>query len=115
MLYFTATLFKLPLPLSMLAAQVVHTTGVNWQGVLVTASAVTVMVGIIGAVLTRVFSRSVGAQIDKAIDTKVSPKLDSLTHSVSDLDRRTTRLEGIDEGRRQAVAAAGVTTHTAAD
>lgn len=101
--------------LSTVITQPVHTTGVNIQGVLVTASAVTIMVGAIGAVLTRMFSRSVGTQIDNAIDTKVTPKLDALTHSVSDLDRRTTRLEGIDEGRRQAVAAAGVTTHTAAD
>jgi hypothetical protein len=38
--------------------------------------------------------------------------LQSIGHQVSDLDRRTSQLEGVEEGKRQAIAAAGVTTTT---
>jgi hypothetical protein len=88
----------------------VHTTGINWSAVITISASVTLMVSVVGAVLVRIFNRSVGDQIDRALDSKVTPRLDAFGHALSDLDRRTSRLEGIEEGKRQAIAAAGVTT-----
>lgn len=89
---------------------VVRTTGINWSAVITISGSVTLMVSIVGAVLVKIFTRSVGDQIDKALDSKVMPRLDGFGHQLSDLDRRTSRLEGVEEGKKQAIAAAGVTT-----
>lgn len=89
---------------------VVHTTGINWSAVITISGSVTLMVSVVGAVLVRIFTRSVGDQIDNALDAKVTPRLDAFGHQLSDLDRRTSRLEGVEEGKKQAIAAAGVTT-----
>lgn len=94
-------------------AQVVHTTGINWDGWLANAVYITALIGGVGGLLIRQVNKSVGSQVSAVIDAKVTPKLDRISSQLSEHDRRISHLEGIAEGERRAVAAAGVTVNGA--
>lgn len=88
----------------------VHTTGVNWDGVLANVASITVILGAFGALLLRAFKKSIKDEIASVIEAKVSPVLNSIQARLDNHDTRLARIEGIEEGKRQAIAAAGVST-----
>jgi hypothetical protein len=88
----------------------VHTTGVNWDGVLANVASITVVLSVFGAVIVKLMRNSIKDQITAVVRDEVTPKLDRLSDSISGHDTRIARLEGMEEGKRQAIAAAGVTT-----
>jgi uncharacterized membrane-anchored protein YhcB (DUF1043 family) len=89
---------------------VVHTTGVNWDGVLANVASITVILGVFGALVVRSIKRSIKDEVTSVIANEVSPKLDSINSQIQKHDTRIARLEGMEEGRKQAVAQAGVST-----
>ena len=90
-------------------AETVHTTGVNWDGVLANVASITIIMGAFGALLLRAFRRSIKDEITDVIEREVMPKLDEITIQLRVHDTRIARLEGVEEGKRYAVDAAGVT------
>lgn len=89
---------------------VVHTTGVNWDGVLANVASITVILGAFGALLLRAFKKSIKDEIASVIHSEVTPILTSIQARLDDHDTRLARIEGIEEGKKQAIAAAGVST-----
>lgn len=94
----------------MIFAQVVHTTGVNLEGVLANVSSITVVLGVLGAFIIRSIKRSIKDEVGDVIAKQVTPVLNEIKDEIRVHDTRIARLEGVEDGRRQAVAAAGVTT-----
>lgn len=92
------------------AATVVHTTGINWDGVLANVASITVILAAFGAIIVRSIKRSISDTVNDAITKKVTPALDAIGVTLQTHDTRIARLEGVEEGKRQAIAAAGVTT-----
>jgi hypothetical protein len=90
-------------------ANTVHTTGVNIDGVLANVASITVIMGAFGALLLRQFKRSIQDTVTDIISSKVTPSLEEIKSELKRHDTRIARLEGIEEGKRQAVAQAGVT------
>lgn len=90
--------------------EVVHTTGVNWQSIAVNASIIIGGVAIVGRVIVTSVRRSVGDQVADVIASQVTPRLDFIGETLTDHAKRIARLEGVEEGKKQAIAAAGVTT-----
>lgn len=85
----------------------VHTTGVNLEGVFATAASVTLMLGAIITALTWALKNANSAQIRQVIKEEVLPQfailrreLDEVRVSVTGLDTRVARLEGVEAGRR---------------
>lgn len=93
------------------AAQVVHTTGVNIDGVLANVASITIIMGAFGALLLRQFKRSIRDTVSDVIATEVTPALTRIQARLDLHDTRIAHLEGVEEGKRQAVAAAGVSTN----
>lgn len=91
-------------------AIVVHTTGINWQGVLANVSSITVILGVFSAVIARSVKRAIKDEIHAVIATDVTPALSEINETIRKHDTRIARLEGMEEGKRQAIAQAGVTT-----
>jgi hypothetical protein len=89
---------------------VVHTTGLNWDAVLANAASIIVILGAFGAIMVRVIKHSIKDQIEEVIKTDVTPLLTVMEHELRVHDTRIARLEGVEEGKRQAIAAAGVTS-----
>lgn len=94
----------------MLFAAAVHTTGINWDGVLANVASITVVLGVAATAIIRNIRRSIKDQIESVVDKKVTPVLEHIEGTLSRHDTRITRLEGIEEGRRSAIAQAGVTS-----
>ena len=94
----------------MLGQVVVHTTGVNWDGVLANVASITIILAAFGAFIVRSIRRSIKDEVTGVIRDEVTPKLDTINLQLQRHDTRIAHLEGVEEGRRQAVAAAGVTT-----
>lgn len=90
----------------------VHTTGVNIDGVLANVASITIIMGAFGALLLRSFKRSIRDTVTDVIDSEVKPVLDQIQTSLRDHDTRIARMEGIEEGKRQAVAQAGLSSNT---
>lgn len=97
----------------MILAVTVHTTGVNIDGVLANVASITVIMGAFGALLLRSFKRSIKDTVTSVIDAEVKPVLDQIQDMLRDHDTRIARIEGIEEGKKYAVAAAAVTTNKA--
>ena len=89
---------------------VVHTTGVNWDGVLANVAAISVILATTGVMVVRSLRRSIRDEIHAVIAKDVTPILTQIHDQLAQHDTRLTKLEGIEEGKRQAIAAAGVTT-----
>jgi predicted nucleic acid-binding protein len=89
---------------------VVHTTGVNWDGVLANVASITVILGVFGAVIIRSIKRSIKDEVSDVVATQVTPLLTKIQARLDGHDTRLARLEGVEEGKRQAIAQAGVTT-----
>lgn len=88
----------------------VHTTGVNWDGVLANVASITVILGAFGALLLRAFRKSIKDEIAAVIHSEITPLLVKIQSRLDDHDIRLAMIEGIEEGKKQAIAAAGVTT-----
>lgn len=88
----------------------VHTTGINWQGILTNVASITIIVGAMLAYVIRTVKSSIKEQIQAVIKTDITPALDAIQDELKIHDTRIARLEGVEEGKRYAVAAAGVTT-----
>jgi hypothetical protein len=89
---------------------VVHTTGVNWDAILVNASAVLVIVATFSGILNKVLSRSITDKVKDVIKADVTPVLDQIQTSLRDHDTRLARIEGIEEGKRQLTAQSKLTS-----
>lgn len=96
-------------------ADVVHTTGINIDGFLANCAAIVVIVGAFMALVTRTVRGSIRDEIQSVIEREVSPRLDKIDERLNTQDRRLdghdvalSRLQGIEEGKRQAVAQAAV-------
>ena len=90
-------------------AQAVHTTGINWDAILANVASITVILGFFGAVLLRSFRRSIQESIERVITSEVTPKLNEIATTLRNHDTRIARLEGMEEGKQQAIAQAGLT------
>lgn len=91
-------------------ATTVHTTGVNIDGVLANVASITVILGVFGAFVVRSIKRSIKDEISEVLHKEVMPVLDEIKDELRKHDTRIARLEGVEEGKKQAVAMAGVTT-----
>lgn len=93
-----------------LAAQVVRTTGINWEAVAAIAGVVSIVMTVI--VLPAIRSMRVGyevsmerkiyAAINQSLDKKLLPMQEEMKELITDLktlDTRVARLEGIEEGK----------------
>jgi hypothetical protein len=92
----------------------VHTSGINWDGILATVAALTVILTpiltVAGSMIVRSIKRATKDEITSVIDAKVTPTLDEIRRDLRRHDTRIARLEGIDEGKRLAVAQAHTTS-----
>lgn len=88
----------------------VHTTGINWDNVLVLTAAFVVILSFFGGILLRAFRKSIKDEVAEVIHAEVTPLLDKIQGRLDDHDTRLARMEGIEEGKKQAIAAAGVST-----
>jgi hypothetical protein len=94
----------------------VHTTGVNIDGVLANAVAVTVILAFLGTIVIWVLRNAQREITRTTIKAEIAPvlndinnqfqeikiQLTSITTVLTNLDTRVSRLEGIEEGKRQA-------------
>lgn len=89
----------------MLAATVnaltVHTTGVNIDGILANAAAVTVIVGAFFALINRSVRQSIREEIRSEIKAEVLPELAAINATLRRHDSDIAWLKGLEEGRRQ--------------
>jgi hypothetical protein len=101
----------------LLAFQTVHTTGVNLQGVLSTAAAVTILVTPLGLFMARTIKRSVKDEIDDvveaAIKREVTPKVEEIRAILRDaqgtLNEHSVEiayLKGVQQGKEQVIGQA---------
>jgi hypothetical protein len=90
-------------------AVTVHTTGINPEGILANVASITIILGAFGALLLRQLKRSIQDTVTEIIGSQVTPSLEQIKAELKRHDTRIARLEGIEEGKRQAVAQAGVT------
>jgi hypothetical protein len=98
------------------AVPIVHTTGINWDSILAIGSELVVILGVFGAILRRVFRQSVHDEIDSVVGPllkKINEQLDSLTDRLDLHDIQIAHLQGVEEGKRQAIGQAGLTSGTA--
>lgn len=86
----------------------VHTTGVNFDGLLTSLASITVLLGFFSTLIIRLMKRSIKDTVETVILERVSPTLNTIQLELKDHDTRIARLEGIEEGKRQAVAQAAV-------
>jgi hypothetical protein len=91
-------------------AVTVHTTGINWDGLLANTASILVIVALFAGLIARSVNRSVTDSVRKVITSDVTPTLERLEAALSAHDTRIARLEGIEQGKRYALDAAGVTT-----
>lgn len=91
-------------------ATTVHTTGINLDGLLANIASIIVIIGAFTAVIVRQVKRSIKDEITEVIDTEVTPILKNIQSRLDEHDTRIAHLEGVEEGKRYAVAAAGVST-----
>lgn len=88
----------------------VHTTGVNVDGVLANAVAIIIIVGFFTGIIVKLIKRSIGEAVRTVIEAEVTPILNQIRDELKQHDTRLARLEGVEEGKRYALDAAGVTT-----
>ena len=99
----------------------VHTTGVNWEGVLTNSALISAAVGTLVTLLARSIRRAnrdnIEAVITQAVARDITPKFAEINSTLHEMQQTTNnhstriaRLEGIQEGRKMTVAEAGVTT-----
>ena len=88
----------------------VHTTGINWQQLLLTVAAIAGIVSLVGGYVGRSITKNVKQTIREIIASDVTPILNTIRGELAEHDTRLARLEGIEEGKHQAIAAAAVTT-----
>lgn len=91
--------------------EVVHTTGVNIEGVLANVMAISVILSGASALIIRTIKRSIKDTVCDVVAQEVTPVLTEIKNELRLHDTRIARLEGVEEGKRQAVAAAGVSTN----
>ena len=82
----------------------VHTTGVNIEGILANAVAVTIILTFFAGLIIWLIKRSISDAVREAM-IPIEKRLDN--H-----DTRIARLEGMEQGKRDAVAAAGVSSNS---
>lgn len=88
----------------MLLAETVHTTGVNWDGIIVNAGVITTAISLIGAYFVRRINNSWAANTQKIVDSALKPILATLkAHG-----ERIAYLEGVESGKKQVVSEAGL-------
>ena len=83
-------------------AQTVHTTGVNVEGVLAIGVELTIILTFFAAIITFLVRRGITDAVRVAMEP-IEARLD-------EHDNRLSRLEGMEEGKRMAIAQAGVST-----
>jgi hypothetical protein len=87
----------------MLEIVTVHTTGVNLDSVLANAVALTIIIGFFAAIIVRLVKRS----IQDAVNDAMQP----IVKRIDDHDTRIAHLEGVEQGKAYAIAAAGVSAN----
>lgn len=107
----------------MFLTQVVHTTGINWDGVIANVGSITAVLAIVGTLLSRSIKRSiqdtVKVIIRDVIARDITPKFEEIQFNIADLsrlvsvqDRAIARLEGIQQGKRLAVDEANLSSRS---
>ena len=92
----------------MLYLVTVHTSGINWDGVLGNAAATIVIIGTFAALIVRIIRRSIKDEIHDVITSEIVPQIKGLSQRVDLHDTDIARLKGIEEGKALAVAQAGL-------
>jgi predicted nucleic acid-binding protein len=83
---------------------------VNLDGVLANVASITVILAAFAAVIVKSIKRSIKDEIEKVVAEKVTPVLVRIQSRLDEHDTRLARLEGVEEGKKQAIAQAGVST-----
>lgn len=84
----------------------VHTTGVNWDGLVANAVSITLIVGMLGGLLLKLINRSIEDKITAAVKVAVEPIQEAITDLKTVLDqhgRDISYLKGMQEGKRMAL------------
>jgi len=87
-------------------AAAVHTTGVNLDGLLANAVAITIIVGFLGGLLLRQINRSIEDKIVDAVKKAVAPLEEMVKVHQGILDKHgqdISYLKGMQEGKRMAL------------
>lgn len=90
----------------------VHTTGVNIDGLVTTLASIAVLLGFFSTLIVKLLKTSTTQTVETVISEKVTPTLNTIQLELKNHDTRIARLEGIEEGKRQAVAQAAVIAGT---
>ena len=94
----------------MILLTTVHTTGVNWEGVLTVVASITVVLTAFTGLIMRSMKSAIRSEIHDVIALDVSPILVEIQNELKQHDTRIARLEGVEEGKQYVVRAANVTT-----
>ena len=93
-----------------------HTTGVNWEAVASISASVATLIALAIWPTLRTVKKSMRAALDDAVEGRLLPhfkeisekldlieqRLTRIEHRLNDHERRITRIEGIEEGKRAA-------------
>lgn len=88
----------------------VHTTGINVEGLLTTLASITVLLAFFSSIIIYLLKQSVKTTVEAVVADKVTPVLNGIIARLDEHDTRIAHLEGVEEGRKQAIAAASVRT-----
>lgn len=94
----------------MIDVTTVHTTGVNWDSIITLLSAIVAIFAVFSGIIVRAIRKSIRAQVLDVVTAEIKPILTEIQNQLKRHDTRIARLEGVEEGKKYAIAAAGVTT-----
>lgn len=83
----------------MIAVQTVHTTGVNWDGILVNAGVITTTISIIGGFFYRRIRTSFESATERIVDRTLHRALAPIIEELNRHGERIAYLEGVDSGK----------------
>jgi hypothetical protein len=86
-----------------LVAQVVHTTGVNWDSILAIGVEIIIIVGALFGVLTRVLKLELKDTVEKQVAPlfgEIKRQLQEIRNDVDSHSTAIARLEGFQDGRQ---------------
>lgn len=95
----------------MIHSVVVHTTGVNFDGVLANAVAIIVILSGFTTLIVKLVKSSIETAVANVVAKEVTPVLTVIQKELRSHDTRIARLEGVEQGKRYAVDAAGVSVN----
>jgi hypothetical protein len=94
----------------MLAIQTVHTSGVNWDGILVNAGVITTLVSLIGGFFYKRVKNTYETATERIVERIMDKALAPILEELRSHGERIAYLEGVDSGKKQMTAQAKLTS-----